>query len=681
MAKKKFDSQGSVQGDSLLRQPPPRSARDGKGSGGGVGPELRLRAEKKAEAIETKVKETLSPEETRKTLHELQVHQIELEMQNEELRRAQEALEALRVRYFDLFDLAPVGYVVLSEQGLILEANLTSATMLAEERGALIKKPITRFLFKEDQDIYYRHRKLLFETGAPQVCELRMARKDGALFWARVEATATQGADGRPVCRAAISDISERKQIEEALAREQSLLDALMDNIPDQVYFKDAESRFIRISKAQAKRFCLSDPAQAVGKTDFDIFTKNHAQPAFENERKIMRTGRPLVDLEEKEIWPDGQTAWVSTTKVPLRDRQGQIIGTIGISRDITKRKRAEASLQASESRYRQLVENAQEAILVAQDDFLKFVNQKTIQMTGYAEPELLSRPFPEFIHPDDREMVVDRYQKRLAEKEDQPRYAFRLLTRDAGAKWVEIGAVLIDWKGRPAILAFISDIDDRHKAEEAVRSSLREKEVMLREIHHRVKNNMQIVSSLLNLQAGTIADEAARRMLKEGQLRIRSMALVHEKLYRSKDFSKIDFADYLQSLSDHLFQFFNVEAGRIRLETDLENIHLDVNSAVPCGLLFSELISNALKHAFPAGRKGVLKLGLRRKTDGAVEIQVADDGVGFPDSVDFRHSVSFGLQIIILLVEQLEGTIELNREKGTAFTIVFRELEYKPMA
>jgi PAS domain S-box-containing protein len=201
-----------------------------KDSQPGNAAELRRHAEKKAKADEAEIGKVLSPEEARRVPHELRVHQIELEMQNEELRRAQEALEALRARYFDLYDLAPVGYFVLSEKGLILEANLTAATLLDVERGALIKKPISRFILPEDQDIYYQHRKRLFETGAPQICELRMARKDGALFWARMEATAAEATGGWYVCRAVISDITERKQAEtllrESRARYETIFEA-----------------------------------------------------------------------------------------------------------------------------------------------------------------------------------------------------------------------------------------------------------------------------------------------------------------------------------------------------------------------------------------------------------------------------------------------------------------------
>ena len=149
--------------------------------------DLRRRAEEKVRADEAQTRETPSPEEAGHLLHELQVHQIELEMQNEELRRAQGELEASRARYFDLYDLAPVGYFTISEQGLVLEANLTGAGLLGVGRSALVKQPLTRFILPEDQDIYYRHRKQLFETGAPQVYDLRVLRADAAPFWARLE--------------------------------------------------------------------------------------------------------------------------------------------------------------------------------------------------------------------------------------------------------------------------------------------------------------------------------------------------------------------------------------------------------------------------------------------------------------------------------------------------------------
>jgi PAS domain S-box-containing protein len=186
----------------------------------GSGQSLRRRAEALAGERAGEMPENLgalSPEVARRAFHELRVHQIELEIQNEELRRTQEELEVSRERYFDLYDLAPVGYFTLSEPGLILEANLTAAKLLGVARGALVKQPLSRFILREDQDIYYLHRKALLETGAPQAWELRMLKKDAAPFWVRVEATTVQGADGASVCRAVVGDINESKRAEQLI--------------------------------------------------------------------------------------------------------------------------------------------------------------------------------------------------------------------------------------------------------------------------------------------------------------------------------------------------------------------------------------------------------------------------------------------------------------------------------
>jgi PAS domain S-box-containing protein len=218
-----------------------------------------------------------------------------------------------------------------------------------------------------------------------------------------------------------------------------------------------------------------------------------------------------------------------------------------------------------------------------------------------------------------------------------------------------------------------------RKRAAAAIESSLREKEVLIKEIYHRVKNNMQIVSSLLNLQSAATSSEECRGILKEARTRIRAMSLIHEKLYQSHNLMNIDMGDYTRNLADHLFQVYVPHSGQIRLEMEFEKVLLDINSSVPCGLLLNELISNSLKYAFPEGRKGILKIGLRRGIENMVELRVEDDGVGFPEEFDFRNAGTFGFQIVNMLVSQLDATIELDRTNGAAFTVMFRELSYKP--
>ncbi len=236
--------------------------------------------------------------------------------------------------------------------------------------------------------------------------------------------------------------------------------------------------------------------------------------------------------------------------------------------------------------------------------------------------------------------------------------------------------------------IAIIRDITERKKAEEDIAASLREKEVMLREIHHRVKNNMQVISSLLRLQSGQVGDQREAEMLKESQNRIKSMALIHEKLYQSRDMAIINFNSYISDLAKGLFRSYGVNADRVALKIDVKDILLGIDSAIPCGLIINELISNSLKYAFSETEKGAIQISLRKIVDlemrnedltfEIVELTVNDNGIGIPEGLDFRNTESLGLQLVTTLSEdQLQGKIELNRAKGTEFRIRFKEVKY----
>ncbi|HZA51158.1 MAG TPA: histidine kinase dimerization/phosphoacceptor domain -containing protein, partial [Myxococcaceae bacterium] len=220
-------------------------------------------------------------------------------------------------------------------------------------------------------------------------------------------------------------------------------------------------------------------------------------------------------------------------------------------------------------------------------------------------------------------------------------------------------------------VTAAIRDISERKLVETKLRSSLQEKEVLLKEIHHRVKNNLQIVSSMLNLQVDQISDPKALALFKESQARVRSIALFHEKLYQSKDLARIDIAEYLEGLGRDLFAAYGVNPDEIVLDFRAEDVALSVDAAISSGLIVNELVTNALKHAFPDGRRGRVSVALRRQ-DGDVLLEVADDGVGFPEAVDFRNPSTLGLKLVCILTEQVRGTIELDRKEETRFRIRF---------
>lgn len=220
------------------------------------------------------------------------------------------------------------------------------------------------------------------------------------------------------------------------------------------------------------------------------------------------------------------------------------------------------------------------------------------------------------------------------------------------------------------ATLAVYVALKQRRSMEDRLRSSIREKEVLLREVHHRVKNNLQVVSSLLYLQSLYIKDETIAGLFREGQERIRAMALVHEKLYGTADLSRVDFAEYVRSLAGELLVSYGITAATVGLHVDIGKVQLDIATAIPCGLVINELVTNALKHAFPMGTKGEITIAARPVGGDRLELTVRDNGVGFPEGFDLANAGTLGLQLVRTLIEPLRGTIELRREGGTAFTI-----------
>ncbi len=250
---------------------------------------------------------------------------------------------------------------------------------------------------------------------------------------------------------------------------------------------------------------------------------------------------------------------------------------------------------------------------------------------------------------------------------------AERKLAEDALIQYRERLEVLVKERtqelGR-ANASLKAEIIEREHAEEQVRASLREKEILLKEIHHRVKNNLQIISTLLDLQSEHIEDERSLRYFRDSQDRIRSMALVHEKLYQTRDFISINFGEYLANLARYLFNSYITDPDRISLRLDVAPATLEIDQAIPCGLIVSELVSNSMKYAFPDGRGGEIAVRLRVEGDAGIELMVRDDGVGLPPGLDFRNTDSLGLQLVTMLVKQIQGEIEPGNEGGTSFTI-----------
>ncbi len=346
--------------------------------------------------------------------------------------------------------------------------------------------------------------------------------------------------------------------------------------------------------------------------------------------------------------------------------------------KELAVRRKAEGALRESEEKYRKLVDYTLVGKYIHQDRIFMFCNGRFAEIFGYEGPgEIIGRNFQDFVAPASGEKVAQEIDYRESGEKEFSHYEFQGVRKDGSLIHVEVLGSRIDYQGKPAIQGSILDVTERRKAEDRLQASLREKEILLQEIHHRVKNNMQVISSLLSLQSKHLSDPAAVEMFRECQHRIRTMALVHESLYKSSDLSKIEFGSYLRSLASHLLHFNEVDSRRIRLETALEEVYLDLQTAIPTGLIANELLSNAMKHAFPGKRSGTIELGFRPLPEGSYVLSVKDNGVGFPEGIDIRKTESLGLQIVSSLIDQVDGRFEILRENGTEFRIIFQTPHY----
>ncbi|MBP2641955.1 MAG: diguanylate cyclase and metal dependent phosphohydrolase [Firmicutes bacterium] len=316
------------------------------------GQELRLRAEKMAREKTAKPSqklEAISPEEMQQTLHELRVHQIELEIQNEELRRAQTELDIVSARYFDLYDRAPIGYCTITEKELIAEANLTVANLLGVLRGELIQRPISQFIFKEDQDIYYLRKKRMFETGQTHTFELRMVKSDETVFWAHLETVAAKNIDGVTVCRIMMVDITERKKLETDLANEKKLLETTLSSIGDGVISTDNKGHIVYFNRT-AEIFTGWTQETAKGKSLDEVLHTVHASTREKNENRVEKllqgeTNYQLVS-HALLIAKNGSERPIEDKVASIVQENGEIFGAVLVIRDFSEQKKKQEKIE-----------------------------------------------------------------------------------------------------------------------------------------------------------------------------------------------------------------------------------------------------------------------------------------------------------------------------------------------
>ena len=485
--------------------------------------------------------------------------------------------------------------------------------------------------------------------------------------------------DGKAHVIAIMQDITKHKRAEKDLELKNAELNSFIDNMPDMAWVTDADSRFILVNRAFGKAVGMA-PKSLINHTYEICFGEDKAKRFKADDQNLIKEKKQMI-IEEKIIDSKKNEVWLETIKSPILDESGKVVGTVGISRDISRHKRTEEELvfkttlleAQSEASIDGMLVVDSEAKVVSFNERMKEMWNVPRELWDTRDDETLLRyAVTQLENPDE---FLEKVRYLYAHKEEISRDEIKLIN----GKWFDrYSSPLIDSSGKNhGRIWYFRDITDRRRAEDQIQASLKEKEVLLREIHHRIKNNMQVIISLLRLQSANIEDKKYADMFKESQDRIKSMSFIHEKLYQSKDLTNLDFKEYVKALVNGLLVSHLIDTDRIIINMEIENIFFELNTAIPCGLIINELVSNSLKHAFPQDTGGNISLRLRSIGEDEFELIFSDDGIGISEDLDIQTTDTLGLSIVRILTQyQLDGKIELNRTKGAQFNIKFNRIE-----
>lgn len=626
-----------------------------------------------------------------------------------EQKRTEEKLREASVYTRSLIEVSLDPLITISPEGKITDVNKATESATGISREKLIGSDFSDY-FTEPEKAHKGYMEV-FEKGFVKDYPLAIRHVSGNTMDVLYNASVYRDTSGNIAgVFAAARDVTERKMAEKARAR----LTSIIEYSEDAIIGKTGEGIIFSWNPGARKIYGYKAD-EVIGKSISILTPPENYDEVPEILEKIKR-GETIGHYESVRLRKDGQLIDVAITVSPIKDADGRITGASTITRDITKRKKMEKQLHEASLYARNLIETSLDPLVtISPEGKITDVNKATESVTGIQRDKLIGSDFSDyFTEPEkaregyqevfERGFVKD-YPLAIRHKsgtvthvlynasvykdaEGQVSGVFaaarditeRMLAEDAlKAAHYELEKRV---KERTSELAeaneaLKAEISERKKTGESLLKSIKEKEILLKEIHHRVKNNLQIISSMLYIQSMNINDKQSITAFKEGRNRVDTMALIHEKLYQTEDLTRINFAEYIEELARNLFFFYGVNIEKTKLKIDISDIYFDVNTAIPCGLIINELVSNSLKYAFPNGRKGEIKITLKPYDDKFIMI-IGDNGIGFPADMDIAETETLGLKLVNSLVNQLDGTIKLDRTSGATFEIIFSELKYK---
>jgi len=611
-------------------------------------------------------------------------------------------------KYRTVFENTGTATVIVEESTIISLANKEFTQLTGFSKDDIEgKKKWTEFVVKEDLERMLAQHKLRRQNKEKALThyDFRFITKSGDIRNIYVSIDIIPGTKKSV---ASLMDITERRRAEEALRESEVRYRELAGSITDIFFAMDTDLRYTYWNKASEELTGI--PMQdAIGKSIYKIFGDvPETRLAVEVYQDVIKTQKPRSF--ENEYHLEGKDFFFEINAYPTAG------GIVVFTKDITERKRLMDELRESEERYRILTDAAHDAIFtLSPEGVVRYVNSGGAALIGMPPEKIVGLSLGNLYRPEIAQEFRENLDKVISTKRPV-RYDAKFWHEDPDhITWLDAqlvpqlgpdGSVVqvigisrritdrkqaelllkrfneeLDWQVRlrTAELEHTNTLLEaaiiQHTlAEESVRKSLNEREVLLREIHHRVRNNLQIILSLISLQSRNIKDQKMLETMGEFQNRIMAMAHVHERMCRAEDVSRIDLSEIVTFMGTSLFQSFKVNPKQIRLNVEIKDLYITIDSAIPISLIINELISNSIKHAFPQGTSGEITIAGHREAD-TLAFSIGDTGVGMPKDLDWmRSKQSLGHRLVVGLVQQLNGTIELDRTTGTAFNIVVKE-------
>jgi PAS domain S-box-containing protein len=611
-------------------------------------------------------------------------------------------LEKSKESYKNLIESSPDGIFIHDHKGEVLFANPSILKMLGvQSLDEIGTRSIYDYSLPEDLATYRKRIRDLFEGKDLPFIVTKIHRKDGSFleveskpilfdylgqasvlifcrdisFHRQLEKEQLRAQIAEEANKKLQLEIEQRQRTERQLETTQKYTRRLIESSLDMILATDKEGYVTEFNLAAQRTFGYS--IQEVIGVHEDFLYAEPEQILEITEELKKRSGVYSGEVVNRKKSGELFTSFLSASV--LRNDYGEVIGAMGVSRDITEIKKTEEQLTLQAAKLNSIIETSSHYI---------WTFNRELKLTSYNHnyARMIEARYGAEV-----EVGADLFKGKFVSTSEHNDYwtikclaAFRgipqqfetsfLIEKTGVTNWMEV--FLNPIYGLDKKVTEISgigrDITEKKLSEEKLKQSLKEKEVLLKEVHHRVKNNLQVISSILNLQSSYVKDKKTLEILRESQNRIKSMSFIHESLYQTRDFSSINFTEYVTNLSNNLVHSYQSFEEKVELDLKIQDVYLNLDVAIPCGLIINEILSNALKYAFPKNRPGKINIRLTHKNQ-EITLVISDNGIGLPAHIDYNNTESLGLQLVVTLVDQLGGSIKMDRSKGTRFTIVFR--------